>query len=67
VLEELVAIPVGEGGAVEIGPDQARLALFRWIEGFYNSRRRHSTLGQRSPQRYEEMMTEHDPQTAVAV
>ncbi len=44
--------------------DQARLALFRWIEGFYNSRRRHSTLGQRSPQRYEEMMTEQDLQTA---
>ena len=47
--------------------DQARLALFRWIEGFYNSRRRHSTLGQRSPQRYEEMMMSEDLQTAVAV
>jgi putative transposase len=47
--------------------DQARLALFRWIEGFYNSRRRHSTLGQRSPQRYEEMMAQHDPETAAAV
>ncbi len=34
--------------------DQARLALFHWIEGFYNSRRRHSTLGQRSPDKYEE-------------
>jgi putative transposase len=29
--------------------DQARLELVHWIEGFYNSRRRHSTLGQRSP------------------
>ena len=47
--------------------DQSQLALFRWIEGFYNSRRRHSTLGQRSPQRYEEMMIQQDPQTAVAV
>lgn len=47
--------------------DQARLALFRWIEGFYNSRRRHSTLGQRSPQRDEQMMAEQDPQTVVAV
>src|SRR6266849_6663347 len=47
--------------------DQARLALFRWIEGFYNSRRRHSTLGQRSPQRYEEIMINNNPQTAVAV
>ena len=31
--------------------DQARLTLFHWFEGFYNTRRRHSTLGQRSPQR----------------
>jgi putative transposase len=50
--------------------DQARLALFHWIEGFYNKRRRHSTLGQRSPDRFEEMMKrekEEDLQTAVAV
>jgi putative transposase len=50
--------------------EQARLALFHWIEGFYNSRRRHSTLGQRSPDRFEEITNaekEEDPQTAVAV
>jgi putative transposase len=47
--------------------DQARLALFHWIETFYNSRRRHSTLGQRSPERYEEIMINNNPQTAVAV
>jgi putative transposase len=50
--------------------DQARLALFHWIEGFYNSRRRHSTLGQRSPDCFEEMMKaekEEDLETAVAV
>jgi putative transposase len=47
--------------------DQARLAVFQWIEGFYNPRRRHSTLGQRSPDRFEEMMTREDTQTAVAV
>jgi putative transposase len=50
--------------------DEARLALFHWIEGFYNSRRRHSTLGQRSPDRFEEMNRtekEEDLQTAVAV
>jgi len=47
--------------------DQARLALFRWIESFYNSRRRHSTLGQRSPKRFEEIMINSNPQTAVAV
>ena len=50
--------------------DHARLALFHWIEGFYNSRRRHSTLGQKSPDRFEETMkTEkgEDLETAVAV
>jgi putative transposase len=50
--------------------DQARLALFHWIEGFYNSRRRHSTLGHRSPDRFEQAMKtkkEADRETAVAV
>ena len=47
--------------------DQARLALFHWVEGFYNTRRRHSTLGQRSPQRYEEIIMRHELLTAVAV
>ena len=49
--------------------DQARLALFHWIEGFYNSRRRHSTLGHNSPDRFEEAMKrerEEDLETAVA-
>ena len=32
----------------------ARLALFRYIEGWYNPRRRHSTLGCVSPAAYEE-------------
>ncbi len=30
-------------------PPEARLALFDFIEGFYNSRRRHSALGYESP------------------
>jgi putative transposase len=47
--------------------DQARLALFQWIEGFYNPRRRHSMLGQRSPDKYEEIMNKSDNTTAVAV
>ena len=47
--------------------DEARLAVFTYIEGFYNARRRHSTLGQRSPDRFEEMMLRKDAQTAVAV
>lgn len=47
--------------------DQARLAVFIYIEGFYNARRRHSTLGQRSPDRFEEIMMKEDTQAAVAV
>jgi len=33
--------------------DQARLAVFQYIETFYNPRRRHSALGYRSPADYE--------------
>jgi putative transposase len=47
--------------------DHARLALFRWIEGFYNARRRHSTLGYLSPDKYEQIMIKTDNTTAVAV
>jgi putative transposase len=32
---------------------EARLTLFRWIEGWYNPFRRHSALGQRSPVAFE--------------
>ena len=33
--------------------DQARLSIFRYIEAFYNPRRRHSSLGGISPDEYE--------------
>ncbi len=33
--------------------DQARLSIFRYIETFYNRRRRHSSLGGISPGEYE--------------
>ncbi|MCY4375387.1 MAG: integrase core domain-containing protein, partial [Spirochaetaceae bacterium] len=32
---------------------EARLAIFAFLEGFYNRRRRHSALGYRSPADYE--------------
>jgi transposase InsO family protein len=35
--------------------EQARLAIFDYIEGFYNRTRMHSTLGYRSPDEYERM------------
>jgi putative transposase len=47
--------------------DEARLAVFSYIESFYNPRRRHSTLGYQSPDRYEEEMIRKEPQTAMAV
>jgi putative transposase len=36
--------------------DEARLAVFRYIETFYNPRRRHSSLGYLSPDEYEKMI-----------
>ena len=35
-------------------PAEARLAVFEFIEGWYNPHRRHSSLGQISPVRFEE-------------
>ena len=32
---------------------EARMAIFTWIEGWYNPRRRHSGLGQKSPVNFE--------------
>jgi len=37
---------------------EARLAIFQFIEGWYNPHRRHSALGQRSPVNYERLMSE---------
>jgi putative transposase len=43
--------------------DQARLAVFDYIECFYNPLRRHSSLGQRSPDEYEKI---HHPAATAA-
>ena len=42
---------------------EAKLAVFDYLEAFYNPRRRHSSLGQISPVRYEQ---EHTARTAAA-
>ena len=36
---------------------EARMAVFAWIEGWYNPHRRHSTLNYRSPINYERSLT----------
>jgi putative transposase len=36
---------------------EARVAVFRYIEGWYNPHRRHSALGSRSPNHYEQVMS----------
>ena len=35
------------------GKAETRMAVFEWIEGWYNSRRRHSALGYLSPNDFE--------------
>ena len=41
------------GGEVFASRDQARRAIFEWIEVFYNRQRRHSSLGYVSPEQFE--------------
>ena len=42
---------------------EARMAVFTWIEGWYNPRRRHKGLGQKSPINFEKEL--HDKATAA--
>lgn len=44
-------------------PEEARHAMFEFIEGWYNIHRRHSALGQTSPARYER---EHAGSTVIS-
>ena len=39
---------------------EARTALFTWIEGWYNPRRRHSALHYQSPINFERKYIEHE-------
>jgi putative transposase len=43
---------------------EARLAVFEWIEVFYNRQRRHSALGYEAPIVYERTLTAHPPGVA---
>ena len=37
---------------------EARMAIFTWIEGWYNPRRRHSGIGQKSPVNFDKALQE---------
>ena len=42
-------------------PTEARLAIFEWLEGWYNPHRRHSSLGYLSPINYERGLSTQEP------
>jgi len=44
---------------------EAKMAIFEWIEGWYNTTRRHSSLGYRSPVRFERELTAAPPRNHV--
>ena len=37
---------------------EARLSIFEYVESFYNRQRKHSALGNRSPEKYEKLLNE---------
>lgn len=44
--------------------ESARISVFDYIEGFYNPRRRHSSIGYMSPADYEQAMMEEEEEVA---
>jgi transposase InsO family protein len=44
---------------------EARLAIFTWIEAWYNPLRRHSGLGQRSPNAFERSLKKQKSDTDI--
>jgi putative transposase len=44
----------------------AEMAIFEWIEGWYNRERLHSSLGYLSPQQYEQQHHDQTQQPALA-
>ena len=58
VMESFFSTVKSELGEHFESGDQAQMALFDYIEVFYNQRRRHSTLGQISPAAFERRAAE---------
>ena len=46
--------------------DSARFAIFRYIEGFYNPHRRHSSIGDLSPAEFERRLEERRLQAVAS-
>ena len=46
--------------------DEARFAIFRYIEGFYNPHRRHSSIGNLSPAEFERRLQQRQLQAAAS-
>ncbi len=52
------------GVSVFITKESARIAVLDYIEGFYNPRRRHSSIGYMSPSEYERAIVAEEVRVA---
>jgi len=48
------------GDTIYRNHEEANTAIFEYIETFYNTKRRHATLGYKTPAQYENEMKQHD-------